>query len=258
MSMVEDYLKELRDAFSYLSNDRGTNFFTYYSVIPWIMLVFVTAISSTYMVSLISIIISLILVVLKCKSDRSFKLSIILKPLSIVMLIAFVSSLPLLLKSPLSDIRKIYLFILRVTSSTLIFIAGIQALGWLNIARGMSIVEIPEELINSMFKTIKFIPIFINETLRMLIARSARIIGGHISLKGLWFILAGIITDLIVKAHYKAIKMNLAITARTLGSSLPSIARKSPGERRRLPNIYDYIIFSGLIIAILVELLVRI
>lgn len=258
MDVVEGYLRELRNTFTYLSNDRGVNVLTYYTVIPWIIVVFTTAISSNFIVPCMTIMISLFLLVLGFKYG-TLRVYTIFKPLAMIVLIAFISSSPILLNIVPGSIVDVYLFILRATASTLIFISGVHVLGWLNIIKGMMVLGIPASILEYMLKTIKFIPLFMSETLRILIARTARILSvegaSTIRLRRMWCILASVIADLIVKTHYRALMFNLAFTARTLNPHMGIVVKlKSPLKLK----LYDYVMFTCSTIVVLVEVLYRI
>lgn len=254
MDVIGSYLKELRDVFSSLLNSRGAGLFTHYSVAPWIIAVFVVATSLDYTVVSTGIAVSVVLLVAGyCRGVEELS---ILKPLFTVLLIALVSSSPILMGVVSGDTGMAKLFILRTVSSTLLFIAGVRTIGWYNIVRGLAFIGVPRSILDCLLKTVLFIPLFIDDTLRMLVARNARVLGRHVGLRRTWSILAGVVADIIVKSYRRALMLSLAYTSRRLGQYYP-VAEGRWSTCCGKPSIHDLLLTACSITVLFLEVLSR-
>ncbi len=139
-----------------------------------------------------------------------------------------------------------FTFIIRVIASTTTFIITLRLIGWPKIITGLYYLKVPEELIKTINHMIRFIPLFINDTLYMLAAREARLLG-KISKWNIWKVLASIVADIILKSHYRAWTLSMALEARTIKSN-PSLK-----SNRKFISSYDIMLLTVAIVLLLVE-----
>ena len=107
-----------------------------------------------------------------CGKSSWIEFKNITRPIVFIIILALIISMPLLIVSKFSI--EILVFLLRVITSITIFAIIVRLVGWRNILLGFRSIELPPELIWMTHYTIRFILLFINEVLRLLIARKAR------------------------------------------------------------------------------------
>jgi len=183
---------------------------------------------------------------LACKGRILEEFKVIVKPISFI--IALVVSLPLLIMNPyhISTLK----FITRVIASTIAFIVLLRIIGWRNILYGLRDLKVPSSLIWMIFCTIKFIPLFINEVLRMLLAREARIFSKQ-SLLRTWKVLSTIASEVVVKSYHRSWRFNLALEARIIGGKVDLKYNHNPDK------IWCILLFVIAVYVLLLELSVR-
>jgi len=231
--LTHEYLKELRETTAYILNDVGVGTYTSYSFIPWVILMFTVASSVTLITPIVALVASTILLATTCRFKRVKGLKLMVKPIIYITILALVVSSPILISNVNVDVYK---FILRVIASTVIFTITLRLIGWMNIIKGLNIVRTPRELVKMIQHTVKFIPLFLTEVLKMLIAREARVLGKP-SKRRIWKVLATIVSDVVLKSNYRAWKLSLALEARTLKF-------EPKGGVDREVNIHDAILLT--------------
>jgi energy-coupling factor transporter transmembrane protein EcfT len=104
--------------------------------------------------------------------------------------------------------------ITRVTASVAIFTAFIMVMGWRGIIAGFEELRMPKELSFMLNLSIISIPIFLRETLNMLLAREARIMR-KIKIRNVWRMLATVIGELMLRGYERAWRLDKSIRARS-------------------------------------------
>ena len=253
MNIAHRYLEELREVFTHLSRDRSC-FLTHYSTIPLLIIVFTISLSNTVITPILAITLMLALtVIIGLLEHVDINLRVLAKPIVYILALALIVTLPAIIGFVDVDVGEIPVFILRVVSATTVFVTGIQLVGWLNIILGLRILKIPGILLEHIYLTVKFIPIFIGEVLRMLIARDARTLvqGGRSSM---WSLLASTVSDIIVRSTNRAWRLTLAFQARSLGNGVDRDHSSLYGG----VSIYDKVLLAIAVLVVLVEVLQRV
>ncbi len=226
-NLAQEYLKSMREAFIYLSYDSGGSFFTSYSSIPLLVLVFIVATTSSITTCIIGVIFSIVVMLVanrelhKLHNVHNTSYDIALKTILMISVMILVISAPATI---IYGVDAVYMFIIRTLSSSIIFILMLRVIGWWNIIKGLELVRTPRIIIEMIYQTVKFIPLFLNETLKLLTAREARILG-KTSIRNVWDSLSSIVAELIVKAYYKSVMLNMALNARTLSKNNYTLCR---------------------------------
>ncbi len=254
--LAQEYLRNMREAFTYLSHDSGSGFFSVYSSIPLLVLVFVIATANSIITcisgSIFAIIVFLVTSTKRLDVDRSCLRSyygIVLKNILILSLMVLVVSAPVLL---LRGFSSVSMFLARTISSTIVFILMIRVVGWWNIVGGLEKIRVPRILVEMIYQTAKFIPLFLGETLKLLVARDARILG-KTRISSLWRVLSSIVGELIVKAYYRSTILDMALRARTLSHSKHRVE-----GRREYLTVYDVCLITVTVALLLYEVLDKI
>jgi cobalt/nickel transport system permease protein len=104
---------------------------------------------------------------------------------------------------------------LRAAASTSIFTASIQLLGWRGWLQGLEGLRIPKLLVRLTMLSLFYIPLFLREALRMLLAREARMLG-RVGAKQSWRLMATVVGDLLLRGHDRAWRLERAFMARSL------------------------------------------
>ncbi len=255
-SLAQEYLENIREAFTYLSHDSGSGFFSTYSSIPLLMLVFVIATANSIITCILGS--AFALTVFLATSIRQLKAykspsrdyySAVLKNILVLSLMVLVVSAPILLLRGLSSVS---MFLARTISSTIVFILMIRVIGWWNIVGGLEKIRAPRILVEMIYQTVKFIPLFLGETLKLLVARDARILG-KTRISSLWRVLSSIVGELIVKAYYRSTILDMALRARTL-----SYSKHGVGGGREYLTVYDACLITVTAALLLYEVLDKI
>ncbi len=253
MNIAYKYLEELREVFTHLSHDRSC-LLTHYSTIPLLIIVFTVSLSNAIITPILALALMLALTaVVGLLEHVDVNLRVLAKPIVYILALALIVTFPAVIGFVDVDVGEIPVFILRVISATTVFVTGIQLVGWLNIILGLRILKIPSILLEHIYLTVKFIPIFIGEVLRMLIARDARTLvqGGRSSI---WSLLASTVSDIIVRSTNRAWRLTLAFQARSLGNGVSG----SHGGLYDEMSVYDKVLIIVAILVVLVEVLQRV
>ena len=244
MDIIERYLSELRDAFCALSRDTGTRHLTYHSTPLILILTAITAVTQSYAVLIASLLMAIALLILSYIDSPSPSLAHLLRPVVTMLILVIVITLPIAI-GVVESCTDIALFMARTLISTTLLICGIQAVGWINVVRGMELLHIPKPIVESMVMMLRFLSLFIDEVLSMLIARSARLIGRPRGVC-IWRMLASIVSDIVLKSLHRAYAVSIARSARTLGHS------SRGAYRRARATVLDrvLIIYTAMLIAL--------
>ncbi len=248
-SLVRKYLEEMRELFTYLSNDGGSGFFTPYSTIPLFVLVFITATASSINTCIIGVLSSLALLVYALTSTSVNHYHVMLKTITVISVMVLVISTPAII---VYGLDSVYMFIARTLSSTIVFTSMLYVTGWWNIIRGLRIVKTPGMIIELVYQTIKFIPLFLNESLKLLSAREARVLE-RTSTTNTWRLLSNIVAELVIKAYHRSLTMNMALNARTLSTNKYVV-----GSEVTRPTTYDLYLILVTLTILLYEVMCRI
>jgi len=199
-------------------------------------------------VHIIAIALSLTLFTLASHGKVLEEFGNVAKPILFIIVLALVVSLPLIIVNPYNV--EVLRFITRVIASTTTFILILRIIGWRNILYGLRRLKTPSNLVWMIFCTIKFIPLFLNEVLRMLLAREARILRKQ-PLLSIWKLLATIVSETIIRAHYRSWRFNLALKARLLGKAIDLKYSSSSN------SLWNIALLSSAICIVLLEVLAR-
>ena len=128
------------------------------------------------------------------------------------------------LKISLDGVYLMTTFTIRIVAAGALFTAFIFILGWRRTMEGLKGLKIPNGIISLLFLSIIYIPSIIREIARMLSAREARILR-RAKLREIWYVLASIVGDLILRSYERAWKLEKAIKARSFTSNPPTIGK---------------------------------
>ena len=123
-------------------------------------------------IPIVGILFIMVMFIAICGKSSWIEFKNIARPIVFIIILALIISMSLLIVSKFSI--EILVFLLRVITSITIFAIIVRLVGWRNILLGFRSIELPPELIWMTHYTIRFILLFINEVLRLLIARKAR------------------------------------------------------------------------------------
>jgi len=240
-SLARTYFEELRETLNILLQEPRLNIFTPLATVPWIIMVFTVAASETLAVPIIAASFSITALTLTYGRKVLGQIRYIVKPLILILLIVFIVSLPLIIFKPG---LYVYAFATRVIASTITFIFLLRLIGWRNVLTFLNFLKVPREIVFTVNQTIRFIPLFSNEVLKMLTAREARAIGRHWSI---WKTLSSIVSDVVLRSCYRAWVFNLALNARTLNGELVS----EHVQKIHLHRFDIYLLLASILIVLL-------
>jgi len=118
------------------------------------------------------------------------------------------------LKISFEGIHLTVSFITRVTASVAVSTAFIMIMGWRGIIAGFEELRIPRELSFMLNLSIVSIPVFLRETLNVLLAREARIMR-KVKMRNVWRMLATVIGELMLRGYERAWRLDKSIRARS-------------------------------------------
>jgi len=124
-----------------------------------------------------------------------------------------VISIPLIVGG---GIAKPLLFVYRISCSAASLALVARSAGWRTLLEGFALLRIPREAVAMAELTARFIPLFMDDALKLLAARSVRSIGDT-PLASRWRLLGSVVGDLILRGVYRAGQLRLAVEARSLG-----------------------------------------
>ncbi len=248
--IVESYLEELREALSLIMEESRTSFFTKASTIPMIILVFITANASSPLTPVITVCFSIASLLLASKDSIRRGFAPVLKPLLMITMFALVISIPLLASA--GSRSEALFFMERVISSTIVFTFLLRSVGLTRVLAGLRDLRIPQLLVRMLELTLRFIPVFVSDTLVLLMAREARMLAPQ-PRSSVWRSLSTVVSEIVVRANDRAGMLSLAMEARNLGSS----KTENSDNRNVKLRVGDAIIIIGVITALLIEVLVR-
>ncbi len=249
-SIVESYLGELREALRLIMEESKTSFFTKASTIPIIALVFITATASSPLTPITTICFSTASLLLASKGRVRRGITPVLKPLLMITLLAIVISIPLLVSS--GSRSEALFFMERIIASTVVFTFLLRSVGLTRVLAGLRDLRVPQLLVRMLELTLRFIPVFVSDTLVLLMAREARMLAPQ-PRSSVWKSLSTVVSEIMVRANDRAGMLSLAMEARNLGSS--NTGNSDCGSLKL--RIGDAIIIIGVITALLIEVLVR-
>jgi len=210
--------------------------------------VFTVSLSNTLTVHITVIALSLILFILASYGRVMEELKNVVKPILFITALTLVVSLPLIIVNPYNV--EVLRFITRVIASTTAFVLILRIIGWRNILYGLRGLKAPSNLVWMISCTIKFIPLFLNEVLRMLLAREARILRKQ-PLSNIWKLLAAIVSETIIRAHYRSWRFNFALEARSLGKTVDLKYSSSSN------SLWNVVLLTSAIYVVLLEITAR-
>lgn len=240
--LAQRYFEELREILNTLLQEPRLETCSPIAVLPWIIMVFTVATSRTLSTAIAASAFSIVIFVLVYRRRVFNELHYIVKPLTLILLIVFAASTPLII---FKHSFYAYLFAARVIASTITFIFILRVIGWRNVFSFLHLIKVPSEIVFIINQTIRFIPLFSNEVLKILIAREARVIGARWSLRR---ILSSAISDILLRSFYRAWVFSLTLNARTLSGG---IVQGKYGKIRL--RIFDIYLFLTSIFTVLLE-----
>lgn len=222
------FLEGLAEAFRSLDNvpsDLPFNPAT--ATLSALILTGIAALSYNLKILIAILLVSIVLLlILNCRSIGSW-----IKNILFVLIWAFIVSSPLpfitagevsaelpigsmILKISFEGIRLMVFFTARVVTSVAVFTAFIMVMGWRRIIVGFEELRVPREFSFMLNLSIISIPIFLRETLTMLIAREARMMRKS-KIRSVWSVLVTIAGELILRGYERAWKLDKSIKARS-------------------------------------------
>lgn len=238
--LVQEYLKNMREIFTSLSYDTGSSFFSPYSSIPLLFIVFIVATASSIITCIMGAAFTIIVTLIIHRKLHEFHYvynidyDTALRTILIISIMVLVVSVPATI---IYGIDAVNMFIIRTLSSSIIFVLMLRIIGWWNLIRGLELIKTPRIIIEMVYQTVKFIPLFLSETLKLLMAREARVLG-KTNTHHIWGSLSSIVAELMVKAYHKSAMLNMALSARTLSEGKPCL------HRIKDPTMYDVLLIT--------------
>lgn len=123
-----------------------------------------------------------------------------------------------ILKVSFEGLRLMLFFTIRVVTSVAVFTAFIMVMGWRGITAGFEELNISREFSFMLNLSIISIPVFLRETLNMLLAREARMMRKS-KMRGVWSVLATIIGELMLRGYERAWRLDKSIKARSFNGA---------------------------------------
>ena len=211
--LVHKYLEGLRDVLTYMSTPSGLEP-SCVSVAPWLLMVFLVANSRSFLPPLVASAYSLVVYALTFKGRLRKEVEPLIRSLAYILALATIVALPLLLWSPRADV---YMFIFRVVSSTFTFTTLARVIGVRQVIGFARLVRIPTILVDALRYTVAFIPVFLNDTLKLLMAREARpSLDSGIS--SVWRRIATVASEAMLRSYSRAHTLSLTLKARSMSS----------------------------------------
>jgi len=148
------------------------------------------------------------------------------KPVFFTLLVTTVISMPLifisknnfLLKPMFLEMEEILSLILRATAASAIFTTLIIHIGWTGLLEGLHDLRLPEEFVFLIGFSIKYIPIFLRDTCKLIAAKESRMLKG-LKYSTAWSNMSAVAGEIFLRSYEKNLKLNLALTARTFYNS---------------------------------------
>ncbi|RLE71499.1 MAG: hypothetical protein DRJ37_04835 [Thermoprotei archaeon] len=144
-----------------------------------------------------------------------------IKPVVLTFLATVVISAPLILlpenaflfKPEISRIEEALFLILRATAASAIFTILIIHIGWTKLLEGLRGLCLPEEFVFLIGFSIKYIPVFLRDTCKLVAAKEARMLKG-LKYKTAWRSMAAVAGEILLRSYEKSLKLHLALNAR--------------------------------------------
>ncbi len=247
------FLEEVAEIFEILNYENPKVFLNpSIAIFSAIVLTFIASFSAGFTVPLMIIFFSFVLCILLRINFRRWA-----KPVLFILFIAVSVSSPLLIAQiggveiSNRNWEDAVFLILRATAATSIFIVIIAHLGWLKLLKGLRGIGLPEELVFMTGFLIKYTPMFLRDTCRMIAAREARMLGES-SYKTIWFGNVSIIGDLLVRGYERGLRLNAALKARSFSDNIV----KKHSEPFKL-SFYDLLLLLSAVLIALTALTVK-
>lgn len=263
-SLTFRFLENLAESLTQLNNiPNDLPFNPTIAVLSALILTIVAALTYSFKILIVILFISIVLVSLLNRSSLISWIKIIL----FIFTWAFIVSAPLpfittgviltelsvgftTLRVSFEGIHLMLLFTARVVSSAAVFTAFVTTMGWRGMVSGLEGLRMPKEFSFMLNLSIINIPIFLRETLNMLLAREARIMRKD-RIWSTWGALASIIGELVLRGYERAWRLDKSIRARSFNG-----VRKSeviPSDLKI--KVRDIVMFSLTSIILLLAIL---
>jgi energy-coupling factor transporter transmembrane protein EcfT len=231
-SLTSSFLEELAETINALNHESNSNFFNpSIAILSALLLTGSASFSSGFKTPLLILCLSLLIMLLARSRIYSW-----LKIVAITALWAITVSTPLIFTSPGSlanialgpvelriSLEGFYLmatFTVRVVAAAAVFTAFIFILGWRRMVDGLRGLKMPEVATSLISLSIIYIPYLIREMVKMLSAREVRIVR-KTGFRELWYVLASVVGDLMLRSYEHAWRLEKAIKARSINPNSP-------------------------------------
>lgn len=219
--IIAAYLRALRSVFNELVRIGSPELFTGYAFIPSVAIVFMAATAAGWASPSVALIGSLTIAIAShCRRPR--ELLAVGRPVALLSIAALVVSIPLIIGG---GVGEPLFFVYRVSCSAASLALIARSVGWRTLLEGLALLRIPQGAVAMAELTARFIPLFMSDTLKLLVARSARSIG-DMPLISRWRLLGSVVGELILKGVYRAGQLRLAVEARSLGMYRRGVSRR--------------------------------
>ena len=110
--------------------------------------------------------------------------------------------------------------LLRVSVATGSLVLLLNFIGYVNLIRGLALLGTPRNIVFMLALLMRFIPVMLRDTLRILAAREARIISRGTSYKHVWGLISTVAGDILARSSNRAWRMQLALKAKGIDNTL--------------------------------------
>jgi cobalt/nickel transport system permease protein len=231
-SLINSFLEGLAETINTLNYDSSSKFFNpSIAMLSTLILTGLASFSLNFKLQLLILFLSFLLMLLARSRIYPW-----LKIIAITTLWAATVSTPLIftfsgglasvtlgwveLGISLEGLYLMIMFTIRVVAAASVFTAFIFILGWRGVIDGLRGLKVPGSIVSLISLSIVYIPFLIREMVRMLSAREARIVR-KTGFRKLWYVLASVVGDLILRSYEHAWRLEKAIKARSLKPNPP-------------------------------------
>ena len=124
-------------------------------------------------------------------------------------------------------VNNIIPLLLRSMAAVALITIIVQSIGLMGLIKTLKSLGVPSKILFILTIYIRYIPIMLRQTTKLLSAREARITSKVSKIRSTWFILSTVAGSLLIRGFDKAYKLQLAFKARGLSYEvIPSLRRK--------------------------------
>lgn len=226
-SLIHSFLESLAETISTLNYEPNSNFFNpSVAILSALILTGIASFSFEPKLPLLILAVSVMLMILthsRVYSWIKITLLITLWAVAVSIPLLFITPGDLIISIPLKlvelkisreGLNAMMVFTIRVVAAGAIFTAFIFILGWRKTMEGLRGLQIPRDVVFLLTLSIIYIPFLLREAAKILSAREARIVR-RVKFREVWYVLASVIGDLLLKSYEHAWRLEKAIRARS-------------------------------------------